>query len=103
VIAKPFFLTKDNCRISAKILPDNKTIRDHGGVPADSAERGRPMVPKRPGVTMCGPIATVAAAVGSDSRDRDHGSRPAGTHGTVSPGRFLPRRARCAPGRIQAG
>jgi hypothetical protein len=76
VITKPFFLMKDNRRISAKILPDNKTIRDHGGVPAVSAERGRPMVLKRPGVTMRGPIATVAAAVGSDSRDRGHDSRP---------------------------
>jgi hypothetical protein len=89
VIAKPFFLTKDNCRISAKILPDNKTIRDHGGVPAVSAERGRPMVPKRPGVTMGGPIAPVAAAVGSDSPDRGHDCRPASALGAVSLGQIL--------------
>src|ERR1700722_8357408 len=29
VIAKPFILAKDNCRIGAKILRDNKIIRDH--------------------------------------------------------------------------
>jgi hypothetical protein len=89
VIVKPFFLTKDNCRISAKILPDNKTIRDHGGVPAVSAECGRPMVPRRPGVIVCGPIAAVAAAVGSDSRDRGHDSRPPSTLGAVSLGQML--------------
>jgi hypothetical protein len=89
VIAKPFFLAKDNCRISAKILPDNKTIRDHGGVPAVCAKRGRPMVPKRPGVTMCGPIATIAAAVGSDSRVRGQDSRPASPLGAVSLGQIL--------------
>jgi hypothetical protein len=47
VITKPFFLTKDNCRISAKILPDKKTIHDHGAIPAASAGYERPMVPKR--------------------------------------------------------
>jgi len=46
VIAKPFILTKDNCRISAKILRDNKIIHDHGAFPAAFAKRRRPMVPK---------------------------------------------------------
>jgi hypothetical protein len=35
------------------------------------------------------PIATVAAAVGCDSRDRGHDSRPASTLGTVSLGQML--------------
>jgi len=34
VIAKPFILAKDNYRISAKILPGNKIIRDHGTFPS---------------------------------------------------------------------
>jgi hypothetical protein len=89
VIAKPFLLAKDNYRISAKILPDNKTIRDHGAISAGSAERGRPMVPKRRRMTMCGPIATIAAAVGSDSRDRDQDSGPGSALGAGGPGRFI--------------
>jgi hypothetical protein len=27
--AKPFILAKDNCRIGAKIIRDNKILRDH--------------------------------------------------------------------------
>jgi hypothetical protein len=41
VITKPFILAKDNYRISAKILPDHKIIRDHGAFPAAFAKRRR--------------------------------------------------------------
>jgi hypothetical protein len=39
VITKPFILAKDNYRMSARILRDNKIIRDHGAFPAAFAER----------------------------------------------------------------
>jgi hypothetical protein len=43
VIAKTFILAKDNCRISAKILRENKMIRDHGALPEAIAKYKRPM------------------------------------------------------------
>jgi hypothetical protein len=46
VIAKAFILAKDNYRISAKILRENKILRDHGAFPAAIAKRKRPMLPK---------------------------------------------------------
>ena len=53
MIAKPFILAKDNYRISAKILRDNKIIRDHGAFPDAFAKRWRPTVPKRRGLRVC--------------------------------------------------
>jgi len=38
VIAEAFILMKDNRRINAKSLRDNKTIRDHGTFPAAFVE-----------------------------------------------------------------
>jgi hypothetical protein len=74
VIAKPFIITKDNCRIGAKILRDNKIIRDHGAFPAAFAKRWRPMVPQRRGLRICRPGAAVW---GSESPDGPARPRPA--------------------------
>jgi hypothetical protein len=43
VITKAFILPKDNHRISAEILRDNKLIHDHGVLLAVIAKRERPM------------------------------------------------------------
>jgi hypothetical protein len=51
MIAKAFILAKDNSPITAKILPDNKIIRDHGAFPATIAKRGRPI-----GLSRCPPV-----------------------------------------------
>jgi hypothetical protein len=63
VIAKPFILAKDNHRIGAKILRDNKIVRDHGAIPAAFAKRWRPMVPKRRGLPICRLGAAAWAAI----------------------------------------
>jgi hypothetical protein len=44
VITKAFILAKDNYRISARILRDNKILRDHGTFPSATAKRKRPGV-----------------------------------------------------------
>ena len=66
VIAKAFILTKDNYRISARILHENKIFRDHGALPEASAKYRRPMLPKRHGRcprTPSAPNATVAISM----------------------------------------
>jgi hypothetical protein len=47
VIAKAFVLAKDNYRIGAKILRENKLIRDHGAFPDAIGKQEPPMMPKR--------------------------------------------------------
>jgi hypothetical protein len=73
VIAKPFILAKDNYRIGAKIIRDNKIIRDHGALLAAFAKRWRPMVPKRRGLRIC---RLRAAVWGFDSPDGPARLRP---------------------------
>jgi hypothetical protein len=53
VITKAFILAKDNYPIGAKILRDNKIIRDQGAFLAAIAERKRPKFPKRRGLPIC--------------------------------------------------
>jgi hypothetical protein len=47
VIAKAFILANDNYRIGAKILREDKIIRDHGAFPDVIGKQERPMMPKR--------------------------------------------------------
>jgi hypothetical protein len=53
VIAKAFIPAKDNYRIGAKIIRENKILRDHGAFLAVIAERKRPMFPKLRGLPIC--------------------------------------------------